>query len=104
MARGASKGIWRNKIVRRAVEGMEGNPFTASDLIDWMMNEKVKNKPAIREVGMVLRVMVKEGTLTNLGQEGSLLGRQLLEQAGLTQSGVRKVTLYIESKYMDEEE
>lgn len=76
----------------------DGNPspFTAGDLID-MMKTKYKTFPSVREVGMVLSKMKRLEEVIYLGEEGALQSRRLLEQAGLTQQGVRKVALYIKA-------
>lgn len=99
MARGNSKGIRRNNMTRWAIEQhRDGDgkptPFTAGDLID-MLKNKYKNFPSVREIGMVLGSMKRTGEVIYLGEEGALQSRRLLDQAGLTQMGVRKVALYI---------
>ena len=103
MARGNSKGKRRNECTAWAIQQMNGRPFTAADLID-MMKTKWKSIPSGREVGMVLAKMKREGTVKYLGEEGALQSRRLLEQAGLTQHGVRKVSLYVEVKPSDDGE
>lgn len=75
-------------------ESGKPEPFTAGDLID-RLKTKYKNFPSVREVGMVLSSMKRTGEVIYLGEEGALQSRRLLEQAGLTQQGVRKVALYI---------
>ena len=99
MARGNSKGKRRLEQMRWARERFhdeDGNPtaFNAGDLID-MFKTKYKNFPSVREVGMVLSSMKRTGEVIYLGEQGALQSRRLLEQAGLTQMGVRKVALYI---------
>lgn len=99
MARGNSKGVQRNKMTRWAMEQSRDEngkpePFTATDLIT-ILKTKYKSIPTVREVGMVLSAMKRTGEVIYLGEQGALQSRRLLEQAGLTQQGVRKVALYI---------
>lgn len=91
MARGNSKGIRRNKLVDEAISKMKGEPFTASDLL---MKFTGSRTPSVREVGARLGALERSGVLRSLGQEATLLHRQMAEEAGLTQMGLRKTTLY----------
>ena len=84
MARGNSKGIRRDAFTKAAIEAMEGEPFTASDLIEKIKETGKRNTPSVREVGMVLAKMKRLETIRYIG-----------EAAGLTQTGVRKTALYI---------
>lgn len=77
-----------------AIVQHKGEPFTSGDLID-MMKTKWKSIPSVREVGMVLSQLEKKGLIKYLGEEASLQSRRMLEQAGLTQHGLRKVSLYV---------
>jgi hypothetical protein len=93
-------------MIRWAIEHFRdenGDPtgFTAADIID-MLKTKYKNFPSVREVGMVLGSMKRTGEVIYLGEEGALQSRRLLEQAGLTQMGVRKVALYIKDDEWDD--
>jgi hypothetical protein len=93
MARGNSKGILRDRLVREAITAMNGAPFTAGDLLDHMTYSR--NMPSVREVGGVLSQLKRSGEVIYVGETGSRVGRELLEAAGLTQHGVRKTALYI---------
>ncbi len=93
MARGNSKGVLRDRLVKQAVKDMDGAPFTAGDLLDKMSYSR--NMPSVREVGMVLSKMKRKGEVIYLGEAGARIGREMLEAAGLTQHGVRKTGLYI---------
>jgi|TARA_R110001583_G_scaffold32058_6_gene109580 hypothetical protein len=95
MARGNSKGIRRDAFTKAAIEAMEGEPFTASDLIEKIKETGKRNTPSVREVGMVLAKMKRLETIRYLGEVGANQNRRMLEAAGLTQTGVRKTALYI---------
>lgn len=97
MARGNSKGKRRMDYTMWAIAQHKGEPFTSGDLID-MMKTKWKSIPSVREVGMVLSQLEKKGLVKYLGEEASLQSRRMLEQAGLTQHGLRKVALYVAVK------
>jgi hypothetical protein len=101
MARGNSKGIRRNKLVDEAISNMKGEPFTASDLL---MTFTGSRTPSVREVGARLGALERAGVLISLGQEATLLHRQMAEAAGLTQMGLRKTTLYQQAPPSNEEE
>ena len=106
MARGNSKGVRRNKMTRWAIEQHRDEdgkpiPFNATDLIT-ILKTKYKSFPTVREVGMVLSSMKRTGEVIYLGEQGALQSRRLLEQAGLTQMGVRKVALYIKDDEWDD--
>ena len=53
---------------------------------------------------MVLSQLEKKGLVKYLGEEASLQSRRMLEQAGLTQHGLRKVSLYVAVTQMSEAE
>ena len=93
MAKGNSKGVLRDRLVRQAIKDMNGAPFVAGDLLDKMTYSR--NMPTVREVGAVINQLKRAGEVIYLGEAGSLVGRELLEAAGLTQHGVRKTGLYI---------
>ena len=93
MAKGNSKGVLRDRLVRQAIKDMNGAPFVAGDLLDKMTYSR--NMPTVREVGSVITQMKRAGEVIYLGEAGSRVGRELLEAAGLTQHGVRKTGLYI---------
>jgi hypothetical protein len=93
MAKGNSKGILRDRLVRQAIKDMNGAPFVAGDLLDKMTYSR--NMPTVREVGGVLSQLKRSGEVIYMGEVGSRVGRELLEAAGLTQHGVRKTGFYI---------
>lgn len=102
MAKGGSKGLLRDKRVRAAIADMNGEPFTASDLLDTMPYSR--NMPTVREVGAVIGKMKRAGEVKYLGEAGTMQSRKMLEAAGLTQQGVRKTGLYIATPPQDSEQ
>tara|TARA_R110001606_G_scaffold125710_5_gene259421 strand:+ start:25095 stop:25418 length:324 start_codon:yes stop_codon:yes gene_type:complete len=104
--KGGSKGVVRDKLIQRFLDEHEG-PFTVSDTVTHMKGWGLRNIPTVREIGMMLRGLTRKGVVANLGQETTLSARMMAEKAGLTQSQLRKTTLYIKvgelAKYGEEE-
>ena len=101
MAKGNSKGLLRDRRIYAAIADMNGEPFTASDLLDIMPYSR--NMPTVREVGAVIGKMKRAGEVKYLGEAGTMQSRKMLEAAGLTQQGVRKTGLYIATPQKDSE-
>lgn len=102
MARGNSKGIRRDKMVNDAIATLDGEPFTASDLLD-IIEKTSKRAPSVREIGMVLSKKKRLEEIRYIGEVGTRQNREMLEAAGLTQHGVRKTALYVDGPPLPDE-
>lgn len=100
MARGKSKGEHRDKMTRKGIALMNGQPFAVMDLLTALKDAKYKNIPSRREIAMSLKKM---DNVIPIGNYKTNASREMFENAGLIQNGGSDATIYIEV-VADEEE